>query len=306
VPFLPVATLDHADLRRRLPHSLRLGGGLVRYGRDIRTDVVQTHRINAGAFAQAWRPGTPRVQFLHSSGTKNLDEGSTTMFRRAKFAYRGLEKWVIPRSADVVVFSQDGADRLSAEFSTVRFSPTWYDPAVFYPTDSPRPDTLRVLSVGRLEPVKDPLLILAAFAELGGDARLTMVGSGTLDAEVRAEIARLGLTDRVELRGTVAKGDVGDLMRDHDVLVMASHFEGYPRVVVEALACGLPVATTAGGEPNGLVVEGVNGGRTDDRTAAGLAGAIRAARVCGAEASVASVSHLSAVDVVPRLLADPR
>ncbi len=93
-------------------------------------------------------------------------------------------------------------------------------------------------------------------------------------------------------------------MRDHDILLMSSRFEGFSRSIVEALASGLPVATTPGGEPNGLIVEGLNGGRAvEPDNAAQLADAVRHAALLRAKDAVASVTDLSAATIVPGILA---
>jgi hypothetical protein len=62
---------------------------------------------------------------------------------------------VIPRTVDTVVFSKPGAERLQEISTRVRFSPTWYDPAEFYPDGSERSDKSRIIWVGRIEPGKN-------------------------------------------------------------------------------------------------------------------------------------------------------
>lgn len=301
--FMALTRLDHANLSRRIPHSVRLARGLRRYVPRTDADVVQTHRVNVGDVALRHFRGVPHVQFMHSSGDANLKLGSVSFFRRARGLYRFLEKRVVRRSRAVVIFSRDGARRLQAYSDNVHFSPTWYDPTEFYPAEREAEIKRRVLWACRIEPAKNPDLALEAFARTPADFHLTVAGSGTLEQGMRDRARALGIEDRVDFRGAVPKGSVGDLMREHDLLLMSSRFEGFSRSIVEALGSGLPVATTPGGEPNGLIVEGENGARTDatDDPSALAAAVIRAAELSSTVASH-SVEDLSAAIIVPHLL----
>jgi glycosyltransferase involved in cell wall biosynthesis len=101
-----------------------------------------------------------------------------------------------------------------------------------------------VLSVGRLEPVKDPLALLEAFRRsLGEDAgsRAVFVGAGELAPTITARAQELGLHDRVVLTGLVPRDEVFVLCADADVFVSTSHGEGLPVAVLEAMAAGCPV-----------------------------------------------------------------
>jgi glycosyltransferase involved in cell wall biosynthesis len=116
------------------------------------------------------------------------------------------------------------------------------------------PDTGRpveLLSVGRLDPEKAPEMLLEALARLEertpGRYRLTIVGDGLLENELRAEADRFG--DTVRFRGHVPNGpDLFGLYRASDVFVHTARTEGLPQVLTEAQAAGLPiVATDVGG-----------------------------------------------------------
>lgn len=104
-----------------------------------------------------------------------------------------------------------------------------------------------LLFVGRLTPQKAPLDLLTAFASLPeavrDSTRLTFVGDGELRAELDAAVQKMGLTRQVELVGQA--DDVPQRMRSATALVLPSHWEGMPNVVLEAMACGLPIVATA-------------------------------------------------------------
>ena len=108
-----------------------------------------------------------------------------------------------------------------------------------------------ILVVGHLIARKDPLLALAAFAELHNTnpaARCWFVGQGDQAEVLQRAIHERGLAQAVTLLGERGPADLAQLYRAADVLLLTSRREGRPNVVLEALASGLPVvATDAGG-----------------------------------------------------------
>jgi glycosyltransferase involved in cell wall biosynthesis len=115
---------------------------------------------------------------------------------------------------------------------------------------------VELLSVGRLDPEKAPEMLLKALALLEkrtpGRYRLTIVGDGQLEEELRAEAKRFG--EVVRFCGHVPNGpELFELYRASDVFVHVARTEGLPQVLTEAQAAGLPiVATDVGGVRAGL------------------------------------------------------
>jgi glycosyltransferase involved in cell wall biosynthesis len=110
---------------------------------------------------------------------------------------------------------------------------------------------LRVLSVGRLDTEKNPLLLAAVLRDLR-DAdprwRLVVCGEGPLRSELASELERLGLSDHAELHGYVPiHGGLLDLYRSSHAFLHVSLTEGMPQVLIEAFASALPVVATAVG-----------------------------------------------------------
>lgn len=100
-----------------------------------------------------------------------------------------------------------------------------------------------VLAVGRLLPDKGFMTLLQAFARLHTpQARLVILGEGPQRADLQAEIARLGLTGRVDLPGHVV--EPWSYFTKARCFVSASLMESFGLVLVEALAHGLPVVST--------------------------------------------------------------
>jgi glycosyltransferase involved in cell wall biosynthesis len=115
-------------------------------------------------------------------------------------------------------------------------------------------ESIDLLTVGRIDAEKNPLLLVDALARLGGRYRLTWVGSGPMKTAVIRHAIALGIADRLELRGWVPFGPaLLDLYRRAHVFVHVSVTEGVPRVLFEALACAAPVvATDVGGVRSAL------------------------------------------------------
>ena len=112
---------------------------------------------------------------------------------------------------------------------------------------------IELLTVGRIDPEKNPLLLVDALADLDdaepGRFHLSWVGGGPMEDTVRARARELGVADRLTLRGWLPFGpEVLDLYRRSHLFVHVSLTEGTPRVLVEALASGTAiVATDVGG-----------------------------------------------------------
>ena len=111
---------------------------------------------------------------------------------------------------------------------------------------------------GRLVQEKAYEIFVRAAARLvadGANAHFVIAGAGPLREALEAEIAAAGPPGRFHLVGFVE--DVPGFLRELDVFVLSSRFEGFPIALVEALAAGLPaIATPAGGVPEMVGAEG--------------------------------------------------
>lgn len=301
VDFLALRRLDPGNQRRIIPHSFSMLLGMIRYRRLLRSETIQTHRVELGAAAQLLFRHSRHVQFLHIDGKDSLAAGSDSFWKYLKTGYSLVERRALPHASDVVVFSGQGADRLSKLDAPVRFSPTWFDPEMAFPPEHYAPAN-RLIMVARIEPPKDPLLAVNVVALLPEKYTLTVVGDGTLRRAMEQEAHRLGIANRVTFTGAVNKARVGELMREHGTMIVTSHYEGFSRAVVEGLASGLRVVTTQGGEPNGLVKDGINGRRVQTRSAEEFAQLIQTAGEIAPRDAIHSVEHLSAQRIVSEVL----
>jgi N-acetylgalactosamine-N,N'-diacetylbacillosaminyl-diphospho-undecaprenol 4-alpha-N-acetylgalactosaminyltransferase len=117
-----------------------------------------------------------------------------------------------------------------------------------------------VLAAGRLEKVKRYDMLLDAFAYVRKhcDARLVVLGDGSMREALLSRCQRLGIFDDVEFRGFVA--NPYPFFRSSDVFVLSSDAEGSPNALIEAQGLGLPaVATDCATGPAEIIVEGKTG-----------------------------------------------
>ncbi len=102
----------------------------------------------------------------------------------------------------------------------------------------------RIVTAGRLIPLKNHRLVVKAVASLQNrfDIELLVLGDGPLWSELCSLCADLGVKDRVHFLGW--QTNPFHIMASSDVFVLTSNFESFGNVVLEALACGLPVIAT--------------------------------------------------------------
>jgi len=109
-----------------------------------------------------------------------------------------------------------------------------------------------VLSVGRLETEKNPLLLADILARLTpNEWRFLICGEGPMEDDLRSRLRELGVEDRAELLGYLPiHGGLMDRYRSVNAFLHVSWTEGMPQVLLEAFAAGTPVVATAvGGVP---------------------------------------------------------
>lgn len=140
--------------------------------------------------------------------------------------------------------------------------------------DRERPRT--IAGVGRLEAQKGFDLLIDAFAAVAGRHpgwRLDIWGSGPDEAALRARAKALGIAERVAFRGLSDRP--GGWIAETGLFVLASRYEGFPNVLGEAMAAGLPViATDCDFGPRELVDDGVDGLLVANEDSAALACAL--------------------------------
>lgn len=166
----------------------------------------------------------------------------------------------------------------------------------------PEPGLLRIVSVGSLIERKGYDVLVEAVARMRfRDAiSLRIAGAGPNLHTLQERVHQLGIADRVEFVGELPPTEIPRFLGDGDLFVLPSRSEGRPNVVLEALAAGLPVVSTALPGIDKLVEPGVNGWRVAVDDPNGLAEAMdhayadpqgRERRATAARESVLSGGH---------------
>ena len=252
--FVPVPRLPYRNALAWALCGLKLAR---RYMRDHgRPDLIHAHSsLNGGVLALALerRYGIPYVVTEHSTG---FAQG------RLRWWERDLVRRVVTRASRRIAVSPHLAALLERQYPRTSWH---YLPNVLGEAFSTTPDPAVApapgrpfifLCVARMSPQKAHDLLIEAFAEaFCGDqtVRLRLVGDGPLRRDLEVESVRLGIAGQLDFAGSLPAEGVRAEMQAADAFVLASRFESFGVVVIEALACGLPVVCTRSGGPDHLV-----------------------------------------------------
>ena len=103
-------------------------------------------------------------------------------------------------------------------------------------------DKFTFISVGRLDSGKNHKMIIEAFSELNIQSNLIIIGKGPLEKELRNLIKKLNQEDRVFILGF--KDNPHKYISKSSCFVFSSKYEGFPNVLLESLACSIPIIST--------------------------------------------------------------
>lgn len=143
--------------------------------------------------------------------------------------------------------------------------------------------TLSLISIGRLVPTKGHDVVIRACAALlrnGRALRLSIVGSGPIENELKALAEKEGIADSVDFRGALPFADVLEALDQADLFCLAPRLipgqppDGIPNVIAEAMALRLPVVTTRVSAIPELVSDGETGSLVEVDDVEGFAAAI--------------------------------
>ena len=215
--------------------------------RQFRPDLVSTHTAKAGWIGRAAcrRLGIPVVYTPHGWPLADRMPGPRgAAFRAAeRMAARWADAIVCVCEQEKRLALQNGIgrpDQLVVIHNGVRDVP----PSL---RASPGNNPVRIVSVARFEPPKNPAGLLRELAKLTTfEWHLDFVGDGPLEPACRALARELGLADRVRFAGYA--GDVAEFLAQSQIFALCSLSEAFPRSVLEAMRAGLPVvASDVGG-----------------------------------------------------------
>jgi glycosyltransferase involved in cell wall biosynthesis len=267
IEFMPLVAQRQCPTRAGIPDTMRYALHLA--GKSLASDFMHFHRIEP-TFLTRWWPGV-KTLFVHHAPKEQIgvDEArNESHWRRFPRVYLALERLLIGQFHEVLScntaalrFHRQRYPRIANRF---RFMPNVVDTEIHYPLDVHARETQRlalaqrmrlpgatrfVLFAGRLERMKDPLLLLEAFRALDRPhTHLLMAGDGSMRNELRRRIEFSGVESKVTLLGALAPAKLAELQQVSAALVLTSAYEGMPMVMLEALASGTPVVSTPCGE----------------------------------------------------------
>ena len=238
---------------RRLETTLL---GLCRYVVRERPDVVMASMQHAGVIALLAKKfvGNKCRFVVQYQNTISAEYATSRPMARLWLRTLGA---LLPSADAVVAVSNGVAEDIVDTFPktshnvSMIYNPA-FEPEIVELADEPvahawfdDPKAPVIVSVGRLTPQKDYETLLEAFAivQRSRRARLVIVGEGPDRRKLAARAKELGVLDLVDLPGF--RSNPYPFMKNAGVFVLSSIYEGMPLVLVEALACGAPVVSTA-------------------------------------------------------------
>jgi glycosyltransferase involved in cell wall biosynthesis len=244
-PELNEVGIEVTHLGKRRGFDVRMFGRLRRVINEFRPHIVHSHsyvmRYVLPAAITARRPRL--VHTVHNLARREVDTIGQAIHR---IAFR--------TGATPVAVSDEVAASFRAlyGFEPAAVIPNGVDTQRFHnpnlrtawrSANGFSPDEILFVSVARLDPQKNPLLLTKAFEAIPS-GQLLLAGEGSLRPALEGK-------HRVHLLGV--RRDAVDVLNACDVFVMASDWEGHPLALIEAMAAGLPVIGTAVGGVPGIV-----------------------------------------------------
>jgi glycosyltransferase involved in cell wall biosynthesis len=244
VPKLKAAGLEvHCLGGRRASDAPRTTRKLARLLKSQQAEILQSFLFHAnfiGRIAARWA-GVPQVV----SGIRVAERQARWHLRLDRWTARFVEAYVAV-SESVAEFSRREGGLPQEKLTVI---PNGVDVGLF---DAASPidlselgivaDRRTVIYVGRLEPQKGLREFISRSRDWldplpGHD--LLLVGEGPQRGELEDLVRRLGLAERIRFAGW--RGDVPEILRASEIMVLPSRWEGMPNVLLEAMACRLPV-----------------------------------------------------------------
>jgi len=250
--------------------------------RDFEPHVLHAHVPNTSVFAGLFLPAARRLPWVVQWHADIPLDTSHTALRLAYPPYRAFERALLDRASRVVATSEAyraASEPLNrfAEKTTVIPLGMPEAPVAGTPPRWPG-DGLKVLAVGRLSYYKGFDTLLEAIAQVP-QCSLLLVGSGELEAPLRAQVARLGLQGRVTLAGHVDDATLQAAYEACDLFCLPSidRAEAFGMVLLEAMRAGKAVVASdiPGSGVGSVVARDESGLLVPPRDAAALAQALR-------------------------------
>lgn len=214
------------------------------------------------------KASAPIVTTCHSSFIRHLADVDSIHLPvlleklTAKITSERILRKQLAASSAVTTVSESVRRELDAEYgpSDITVLGNGVDHTQFQPEYRSVQDRY-LLFVGRLTRRKGVMELLEAYNSIADDfdVGLKIAGDGPLRTQIHRFAEENGLTDRIDVLGHLDREPLIELYQGADLFVFPSHSEGLPTVVLEAMACGLPVVTTNIDGCRDIIESGRNG-----------------------------------------------
>jgi len=243
-PRITIVELD-PPIRRSTVSRLRLGPAMAVRAAALAPDVIFIPGNFHFIVAHALRRALPRVPIVAKVSNPLLPDLPWPLDRAACAALRAYVRPIdtlVQMAPELAAAGRPALGDKPVEVIPEPNVPAGHQPL---PRTAPLPgEAPQILAIGRLEPQKDMALALRAFARLRArrPARLAILGEGHLRPQLEILAGQLGIAADVEMPGFAT--DLPQRLARASALLLSSRYEGYPAVVVEALAADVPVVAT--------------------------------------------------------------
>lgn len=185
-----------------------------------------------------------------------LNIGGTDFYRAKKFS---IYKFILKRVDKIFYVSNEMKNDLLeiVDQSVLVHTANGFNDEIFYHTGNQRDDI--ILTVGNLRWQKNHALLINAFKrflQFYPKYKLHIVGSGPEEQKLKDLVIKLGIKDSIVFNGQLPQKDIAKKMNKSKIFCLSSKSEGFPKVILEAFACGLPVISTDVGECKNVIEKG--------------------------------------------------
>ena len=254
--------------RRRLVHRKRLAALL----EQERPDIVDCFYPGESSFVPSLKDGSRKVMELHQSKLYHHQYNRSGLMGLADKVRARMDEKLVRRFDRFVVLTEEDAG-MWGEMPGIRVIP---NAANFIADKYSDCTAKRVIAVGRLDYQKSfdrLILVWEKVHQQMPDWTLDIFGQGEWKEMLQRMIDERGLQDSIRLMGPTK--NIGKEYSESSMIVMSSHYEGFPMVMIEAMACGLPaVSFDFKCGPKDIIKEGENGLVVPDGDIDGLAEAM--------------------------------
>lgn len=228
---------------------------LRRHIKEFRPDVFYIHSEpeNFAAFQAASLTSSSTKLVFYTA--RNIDHIQVGYPYKLSGLHQWIERFVLSRASQGIACNNTARTLFAAHgFPHISVIPLAVDTQSFQPRKMQKEDGAFVIGyVGRLERAKGVDLILQVLSQLPRTFSALVIGDGDAKSELVQLAARLDLTDRVRFTGAVAQTDTAGMYAQMNTLVLPSRTtqfwrEQFGRVLLEAMASGVPVIGSDSGE----------------------------------------------------------